>query len=64
MTMEFSGQEYWSGLPWPSPGDLFNPGVEPSSPRLQADSLPFEPPGKPYNIPLNSHLCIFCLLNL
>ena len=39
MTMEFSGQQYWSGLPWPSPGDLFNPGIEPRSPVLQADSL-------------------------
>ena len=40
-------QEYWSGLPFPSPGDLPNPGIEPSSPALQVDSLPAEPQGKP-----------------
>ena len=39
-------QEYWSGLPFPSPGDLPNPGIEPRSPTLQADALPSEPPGK------------------
>ena len=38
---------YWSGLPFPSPGDLFNPGIKPGSPVLQADSLPTEQPGKP-----------------
>src|SRR5574340_945194 len=43
----FSRQEYWSGLPFLSPGDLPNPGIEPGSPELQADSLPSEPPGKP-----------------
>ena len=47
--MEFSRQEYWSGLPLPSPGDLPNPGIESGSPTLQADSLPFEPPRKPIN---------------
>ena len=41
------GQEYWSGLPFPSPGDLPNPGIEPRSPALQADVLTSEPPGKP-----------------
>ena len=41
--MEFSRQEYWSGLPFPSPGDLPNPGIEPGSPALQADALPSEP---------------------
>ena len=46
LSMEFSRQEYWSGLPLPSPGDLPNPGVEPGSPGLQADSLLSEPPGK------------------
>ena len=45
--MEFSRQEYWSGLPFPSPRDLSNPGIEPGSPALQADALPSEPPGKP-----------------
>ena len=44
--MGFSRQEYWSGLPFPSPGDLPDPGFEPRSPVLQADSLPSEPPGK------------------
>ena len=45
LSMGFSGQEYWSGLPFPSPGDLPDPGVEPES-ALQADALPSEPPGK------------------
>ena len=44
--MGFSTQEYWSGLPFPSPGDLPHPGIEPGSPALQADSLLSEPPGK------------------
>ena len=44
--MEFSWQEYWSGLPFPLPADLPNPGIKPGSPALQADSLPSEPPGK------------------
>ena len=39
--------EYWSGLPFPSPGDLPEPGIELGSPTLQADTLPSEPPGKP-----------------
>ena len=47
LSMDFSWQEYWSGLPFPSPGDLPNPGIEPGSPGLQADSLPSEPPEKP-----------------
>ena len=45
--MGFSRQEYWSGLPFPSPGDLPNPGIEPRSPALEADALTSEPPGKP-----------------
>ena len=45
--MEFSRQEYWSGLLFPSPGDLPDPGIEPVFPTLQVDSLPSEPPGKP-----------------
>ena len=44
LSMEFSRQEYWSGLPFPSPEDLPDPGIEPRSPILQADSLPSEPP--------------------
>ena len=47
LSMGFSRQEYWSGLPFPSPGDLPNPGIEPRSPALQADALTSEPPGKP-----------------
>ena len=43
--MEFSRQEYWRGLPFPSPGDVPDPGLEPGSPTLQADALPSEPPG-------------------
>ena len=50
-SMGFSRQEYWSGLPFPSPGNLPDPGTEPRSPTLQADALPSEPPGKPYNVP-------------
>ena len=46
-SMGFSRQEYWSGLPFPSPGDLPNPGIEPRSPAMQADALTSEPPGKP-----------------
>ena len=46
LSMGFSRQEYWSGLPFPSPGNLPNPGVEPGSPALQADALPSEPPGR------------------
>ena len=45
-SMEFSRSEYWSGQPFPSPGDLPNPGIEPRSPALQVDSLPAESPGK------------------
>ena len=47
LSMEFSRQEYWSGVPFPSPEDLPNPGIEPRSPALKADSLPSEPLGKP-----------------
>ena len=46
LSMGFSRQEYWSGLPCPSPGNLPDPGIEPRSPELQADSLLSEPPGK------------------
>ena len=45
-SMGFFRQEYWSGLPFPSPGDLPNPGIKPGSPTLHADALPSEPPGK------------------
>ena len=46
-SMEFSRQEYWSELSFPSAGDLPDPGIKPRSPALQADALPFEPLGKP-----------------
>ena len=46
MGLGFSRQEYWSRLPFPSPGYLPNPGIEPRSPALQADSLPAEPQGQ------------------
>ena len=48
--MEFPRQEYWSGLPFPSPGDLPNPGIKPRSPAMQAGSLPTDLQGKP-NLP-------------
>ena len=47
LSMGFSRQEYWSGLPFPSPGDLPNPGIELGSPASEADTLTSEPPGKP-----------------
>jgi len=50
--MEFSRQEYWKGLPFPSPGDFYNPEIEPGSPALQADSLPSEPQGSPIHAAL------------
>ena len=64
LPMEFSRQEYWSGLIFPSPVDIPTSGIEPRSPALQADSLPCEPPGKPYlAIPitcfLSAHLLIW-----
>ena len=67
-SMGFSRQVYWSGLPFPSPGDLPDPGIEPRSPAFQADALNSDPPGKPipkkgnakecsnyHTIALNSH---------
>ena len=48
-SMGFSRQEYWSGVLFPSPGDLPDPGIEPGSSALEADSLTSEPPGKPKN---------------
>ena len=50
LSMKFSRQEYWSGLPFPSPGDLPDPGIEPGSPASEADALTSEPPGKPFPI--------------
>ena len=55
-SMGFSRQEYWSGLPFPSPGDLPNPGIKPRSPALEADALTSEPPGKPNGSSIYSFL--------
>ena len=52
--MEFSRPKYWSGLSFPSPGDLHTPGIKPRSPALQVDSLPAEPQGKPKNTGVHS----------
>ena len=68
--MEFSRQEYRSGLPFPSPRDLPNPGIEPGSPTFQADALTSEPPGKPFTkqeknstlLPRNKYLVIVYML--
>ena len=49
LSMRFSKQEYWSGLPFPSPGDLPNPGTEPESPALAGGIFTTEPAGKPKN---------------
>ena len=57
LSMGSSRQEYWSGLPFPSPGDLPHPGIEPVSPALQVDSLPLSPGGKP----VNSAIYCICL---
>ena len=56
LSMGFSRQEYWSGLPFPSPGDLPDSGTESRSPVLQADSLPSEPLGKPPEVSI-VHIC-------
>ena len=53
-SMGLSRQEHWSGLPFPSPGDLPNPGIEPWSPALQTNALPSELPGKPMLITANA----------
>ena len=57
-SMGFSRQESWSGLSFPSPGDLPDPGIEPQSPTLQADALTSEPPGKPPGVCITGHLQI------
>jgi len=54
LSVEFSRQEYWSGFPFPSPGDLPNPGIKARYSALQADSLLAEPPGKP----IVNHNCL------
>ena len=59
--MEFSRQEYWHGLPCLPPGNLPNPGIEPRSPALQADSWLSEPPGKPKNTRVGSLSLLQCI---
>ena len=63
LSVEFSRQEYWSGLPFPSLGDLPDPGIEPGSPTLQADALPSEPPGKPLIYPTQPQITKYNLNN-
>ena len=58
LSMGFSKQEYQSGLPFPSPGDLPDPRIEHTSPALQADSLPSEPPGKEFLYLKGNHLVL------
>ena len=60
--MEFSRQEYWGELSFPSPGDLSDPVIELSSPALQGDSLPFEPPGKIIHVLVSIQWNIVCVL--
>ena len=59
LSMGFSRQEYWSGLPFPSPGVLPDPGTEPTSPALQTDSLPSEPQRES---PSKGHALIFFVI--
>ena len=61
-SMGFSRQEYWSGLPFPSPGDLPDPEIEPRSPALQGGALTSEPPGKP-TVMYNVHQNLMFFLN-
>ena len=63
-SMGFSRQEYWSGLPFPSPGDLPDPGIKSRSPIFQADALTSEPPGKPYiyNVCIYVCICIYIFI--
>ena len=68
-SMGFSRQDYWSGLPFPSLGDLPNPGIEPGPPALQTDALPSEPLGKPLTLETSrggggGRKEFLCLINL
>ena len=61
-SMGFSRQEYWSGLPLPSPGDLPDPGIESGSPAFQADALTSEPPGKPFHLSkFHINVLVYCI---
>ena len=62
--MGFSRPEHWSEEPFPSPGDLPDPGIEPKSPTLQADSLPVEPQGKPKNTGVGGPSLLYNVMNL
>ena len=66
LSMGFSRQEYWSGLPFPSPGDLPDPGIEPRSPALEADALTSEPQGSPFSMckKINYSFFFFLLYNI
>ena len=67
LSMEFSKQEYWSGLPLPPPEDLPNPGIKPTSnvsPRLAGGLFTTEPPGKPLNIHILPLLCFLFLFSI
>ena len=61
-SMGFSSQEYWSGLPFPSPEDLPNPGIEPRSPTLWTDALTSEPPGKPWIVSFGNKRVFVCFV--
>ena len=60
LSMGFPRQEYWSGLPFPSPGNLPNPEIKPVCPALQVNSLPTDPPGKPL-IYMYVYVCVVCV---
>ena len=62
LSVEFLRQEYWCGLPFPPPGDLHDPGTEPESPALQADSLPLSHQGSPYTHDILLHKESLCIL--
>ena len=64
LSMRFSRQEYWSGLLFPSPGDLPDPGMEPGSYASQADALPSEPPGKQLYSNLKKYSLLFVKCSL
>ena len=61
LSMGFSRQKYWSGLPFPSPGDVPDLGIKPESPALQADPLPPDSPGKPKYIQMPCYVYLQCL---
>ena len=64
LPMELTRQEYWSGLPFPSPGDLPDPRIEAVSPAFQADSLPSEPQRKPLSVILGYNFLFFVVASL